>query len=191
MKYLSSLSLSAAFFTAALLAIPSPAAAAVTRVVAKTNDQCPTVTATTICYLSFHEAVTDAVAGDTIEVRPGTHSVTNETVNKSVSIYGTEASRTILNGGGSGTILTISGVTSAMTIRNLTFFSANTGIAVRNSSSVVVRNNIFEVGTGSTAITISGSVATSVFNNTFYLNGNSIETTDIESQYHQQCVLSR
>lgn len=178
MKYISSLSLPVAFLAASLLASPSPAAA-VTHVVAKTSDQCPTVTATTKCYLSFHDAVTAAAAsGDTIEVLPGTHSVTNETVNKSVSIYGTETARTILNGGGAGTILTISGVGSTMSIRDLTFFSANTGIAVQNSSSVDIRNNIFEVGTAGTAISIVASPTTRIFNNTFFLNGKGIESTD-------------
>jgi hypothetical protein len=179
MKYCSSLSLSAAFLTAAVLLISSPSVAAVTHVVVETNDQCPTVTTTTICYLSFHDAVINAIAGDSIEIRPGTHTVANETLNKSVSIYGIETSRTIFNGGGSGTILTISGVTNpSMSIRNITFFSANVGIAVQNSSSLVIRNNLFEVGTGSTAITTSGSLATSVFNNTFYLNGSGIVSND-------------
>jgi len=167
-----------ALFTAVVLLLPSPAAA-ITRVVAQTSGQCPPVTATTICYLSFQDAITNAAAsGDTIEVLPGTHSVVNMTVNKSVSIYGIETARTVLNGGGSGTILTISGVSASMSIRNLTFASAGTAIAVQNSSSIDIRNNIFEAGTSSTAISVLASPTTRIFNNTFYLNGNGITSTD-------------
>jgi len=167
-----------AIFAAAVLLLPFPAAA-VTRVVAKTSGQCPPVTATTICYLSFQDAVTPALAGDSIEFLPGMHSVANATVNKSLSIYGIEAARTILNGGGAGTILTISGVSAGVSIRDLTFFSANTAVAVQNSSSVDIRNNIFEAGSAGTAVTTVSSPSTRIFNNTFYLNGKGIETTDV------------
>ncbi|MEK6742682.1 MAG: fibronectin type III domain-containing protein [Nitrospirota bacterium] len=181
MNYNSSLSLPVAICTAAILILlfSSPAAAAVTRVVATTSDQCPVETPTTICYLSFQEAVAAALSGDAIDILPGTHSAANATLSQSVSISGSETAQTILNGGGSGTILTISGAVSSLSIRNLTFFSANTGIAVQNSSSVDIRNNIFEIGTSSTAISISASPSTRVFNNTFYLNSNGIVSNDV------------
>jgi hypothetical protein len=180
LRSLHSLSYTLVTATAAVLLFSSPAAA-ITRVVAKTSDQCPTVTATTICYLSFQDAITAAVSSvDSIEILPGTHSVVNMTVNKNISISGNETAQTVLNGGGSGTILTISGVSgSTMSIRNLTFTSAGTAIAVQNSTAVVdIRNNIFETGTSSTAILISTSPSTRIFNNTFYLNNKGIESTE-------------
>jgi hypothetical protein len=182
MKFTPSLSLYAALCTAALLLSSSPATAT-TRVVAITSDQCPADQVTTPCYFSFQDALANALSGDSIEFRPGMHNVANAVVNQSVSISGisgAETARTILNGGGAGAILTINGVISSLSIRNLTFFSATTGIAVQNStSSVDIRNNIFEVGTGSTAISISASQNTRVFNNTFYLNLNGIVSTDL------------
>ena len=178
MKSTSSLSLHVAFCTAAMLLFSSPAAAK-THVVAITSDQCPADQVTTPCYFSFQDALTAALSGDSIEFRPGMHSVANAIMNKSVSISGAETARTILNGSGSGTILTINGVNDAsMSIRNLTFFSANAAIAVQNSSNVDIRNNIFEAGTGSSAITISVSPTTRIFNNTFYLNNRGIESFD-------------
>jgi hypothetical protein len=161
-----------------MLLFSSPAAAK-TIVVAITSDQCPIITDTTPCYFSFQDALTNALSGDLIEFRPGMHNVANAIMNRSVSISGAETARTILNGGGLGTILTINGVNDAsMSIRNLTFFSANAGIAVQNSSNIDIRNNIFEVGTGSSAITISASPTTRIFNNTFYLNNRGIESFD-------------
>jgi hypothetical protein len=180
MKFTPSPSLYAALCTAALLLSSSPATAT-TRVVAISSDQCPADQVTTPCYFSLQAALTNALSGDSIEMRPGIHNVANVVMNQNVSISGDETARTILNGGGAGTILTISGVISSVSIRNLTFFSANVGIAVQNSTpSVDIRNNIFEVGTGSTAISILSSPNTRVFNNTFYLNLNGIvSTTDL------------
>jgi hypothetical protein len=178
MKFTPSLSLFVALCTAAMLLFSSPATAT-TRVVAITSDQCPADTVTTPCYFSFQDALTNALSGDSIEFRPGMHNVANAVMNKSISIFGTETARTILNGAGAGTILAISGVNdAAMSIRNLTFFNANVGIAVQNSASIDIKNNIFEVGTGSSAITITAAPTTRIFNNTFYLNGNGIGSTD-------------
>jgi hypothetical protein len=154
----------------AALLTPEPVMA-LTRVVVQDTTQCPPDAVTNPCYVNVSDAITNAVAGDSIEIRPGIY-IGNFTLNKSVSIYGNETASTFLSGNGSGTVLTVDNVTTAMSIRRLSFISATTGILVRNSSSVKITNNVFEV-TG-TAVQTTTAATTEVSNNTFYRGTNSI-----------------
>jgi len=156
----------------AIVAAPATTLAEIRYVVMNTS-QCPTGTPTPPCYTSLSVAITNANAGDSIEIGPGTYTGTF-TLDKNVSIYGNETARTFLSGGGSGTILTVDGVATALTIRRLSFISAQTGIKVQNSSSVTVSNNIFDVGTANTAVQTVASSGTQVINNVFYLNGTGV-----------------
>jgi hypothetical protein len=160
----------AALFSMAALLTPEPVMA-LTRVVVQDAAQCPPDTVTNPCYVNVSDAITNAVAGDSIEIQPGTYPG-NFTLNKSVSIYGNETAKTFLSGNGSGTVLTVDNVTTAMSIRRLTFISATTGILVRNSSSVKITNNVFQI-TG-TAVQTTTASTTEVTNNTFYRGTNSI-----------------
>jgi len=160
----------AAFFSMAALLTPEPVMA-LTRVVVQDAAQCPPDTVTNPCYVNISDAITNAVAGDSIEIRPGIY-IGNFTLNKSVSIYGNETASTFLSGNGSGTVLTVDNVTTAMSIRRLTFISATMGILVRNSSSVKITNNVFQVI--GTAVQTTTASTTEVTNNTFYRGTNSI-----------------
>jgi len=157
-----------------LLLFSSKTASAITARVVSSSALCSGVSATNPCYTDVQLAIKDANATsstiDTIEIHRGTYPVANATLNKGVTILGVETAKTILNGQGASTILTIDSATASMTIRNLTFFSARTGILVRNSPSVNITNNIFEIGTSSTAIQFIASPA-KIANNTFFVNG--------------------
>ncbi len=149
------------------------------------TGECPAGIPTPPCYTSFSEAITNAVAGDSLEIGPGTYATGNVTLNKSVSIRGIETARTFLDGGGTGTILTVENITTAMDIRRLTFIQASAtgaGILVRNtSSSVTISNNVFQAGESSSGVETTGSPSTEITNNTFYgnLNGIVSDTTAI------------
>jgi Right handed beta helix region len=159
-----------------LLLFTSNMASALTRVVVTNNSQCPADTITTPCYTNLQNAIDAAADGDTILIKPGIYTGSFSLNNRSITLAGLETATTFLSGGGAGTVLTISASTTlATTVRNLTFINAAAGIVVRNStSSINIANNIFEVGTGSTAVQTQASQATTIQNNMFYLNGNGI-----------------
>jgi hypothetical protein len=92
-----------------------------------------------------------------------------------VPIIGSETARTFIVGGSTGVAISLSGVTN-VTIRNLTFINAPTGISISsNSTNITIGNNVFQVGTSSTAIQVSSPNAY-IINNTFYQNGTAINT---------------
>ncbi|MBJ6727879.1 CFI-box-CTERM domain-containing protein [Geomesophilobacter sediminis] len=95
----------------------------------------------------------------------------------SVVIEGTSTKDTIVtSGSSSGVTFTISGNTSNITIRRFTFITG-TGISISSSvTGTTISNNVFKVGSSSTAIQ-NASASTTITNNTFYLNGTAINTT--------------
>jgi copper-binding protein NosD len=95
-----------------------------------------------------------------------------------VPIIGSETARTFLSGG-PGPLIAMNGV-SNVTIKNFTITGA-VGIAVTNSSSVTIANNIFNTfgsGVVNTAVQVQGSPSTAVVNNTFYRNATAISSND-------------
>jgi hypothetical protein len=153
-----------------MLASVTEVAASNERWLVPDSSQCPADLVTNPCHLTLQDAVTQASDGDSIRILPGTYSTNNVTLTKNVTIFGEETARTILNGGGTGTILTISSVATSMIVRNISFINAATAIQVSNSPSVTITNNIFAVGTSGTAIQTAASSSSTVINNTFYNN---------------------
>lgn len=93
-----------------------------------------------------------------------------------IPVRGRETARTIIDGGGSGTAVTANNVTG-VSFKNFTVINADIGIHVSGNSSVTITNNVFQVGTASTAVMIqsfSFSGSSPVTNNTFYQNGTAI-----------------
>ena len=90
-----------------------------------------------------------------------------------VWIVGESTAGTFLSGA-----VTMSGVTNVI-IRNFTFRSAPTAISVTNSSSITIENIVFNLGTAGTAISLTGSPATSIVNNTFAGNKIAISTDSL------------
>lgn len=162
--------LAAAFLLLAITA-PETVLAATERVVYKTSADCAPTTSGSdyVCYTTIASAIDAAqTSGDFITIKPGTYTETF-TLSKNVSIAGTETARVILSGGGSGPIITVSGVAS-ISIRRITFINATTGIKITNSTSVGITNNVFQVGTSGTAISADSSSSANIVNNTFYQN---------------------
>lgn len=149
--------------------------AAITRVVDPNNPAGCVTSSDPPCYTTIGAAITaaDTVTGDDVFVEPGTYTE-NLSLNKNISIQGRETARTIISGGGSGTLLTVNGVNS-ITIYNFTFIDAAVGILVSNSTNVNINNNVFNLGSGRTAVEnreIPSS--TEIINNTFYTNGTAV-----------------
>jgi hypothetical protein len=109
-----------------------------------------------------------------VRVEPGTYA--EYVTLKGITVQGRETARTILSGGGSGTLVTAS-TSSTGSISNFTFSSASIGIdASNNTASFDIRNNIFWEIT--TAVKLQGSSNTTISNNVFYLNGIAISTNE-------------
>ena len=165
------------FMTIALaIAFWPQAARAATIYVARTNAEC-TVFAPDPCYTTIPSAITAAVDGDLINIQNGTYTYSDTiTVDKNVSLQGVETAQTKISRGGSGTILSLTSV-SGISIKNLTFISASLGISLTNSSSIDINNNVFNVGTSGTAISIDSTSSAEVINNTFYQNGTAVSSS--------------
>ena len=108
-------------------------------------------------------------------VEPSTTPYTDPfTVISAVPIIGKETARTILSGAGvSGALITANNVSNVM-IKNFTIINAAIGIAISTNASVNITSNVFRVGAGNIAVSVQNSPATTIINNTFYLNGTAI-----------------
>jgi hypothetical protein len=159
-----------------LLLMPSLVTAK-TIIVLQDPTQCPPDSVINPCYTNLADAFANqtTLAGDSIEIRPGIY-IGNFILNKSVSIYGNQTATTILSGNGSGTVLTVDGVTTAMSIKRLTFVSAATGILLNNSTSVNIANNVFQASVTGAAVQLTSSPVANVINNTFYRNATGISS---------------
>lgn len=158
--------------------IAPKAAMAVDLIVSQTSSTCsqpacyPSIQAAIDYANSFLTLPTPTTTSFRVLVEPGTYG--EKIILKSnIPVLGRETAKTILSGGGSGPAVTASAVTS-INFKNFTITTASLGISVSNNSSVVIENNVFQVGTSGTAIQIQGSPSTQVVNNTFYLNGTAI-----------------
>ena len=92
-----------------------------------------------------------------------------------VPIIGSSTAETFMDGSGSETLISLSGVTSVQ-IRNFTFRNALVGITVANSSVIGITNNVFQLGIAGTGVRVQGSPSTSIINNTFFGNAVAIGT---------------
>lgn len=157
-----------------VLLVAAQEVAAFERWLVPDTSQCASNLTVNPCHLSLQDAVAQALSGDSIRILPSSTpypaNVTITNTKNITTIFGEETARTILSGGGADTILTLDGVAASMSIRNITFHSASKGILVRNSLSIEITNNIFEAGTGSTAVQTVVSPSTKIANNTFYRN---------------------
>jgi parallel beta-helix repeat protein len=165
--------LGAVFFGMVSLLMPDPVMAAVTRVVTHDTALCPSDGINFPCYTDLGAAITAALTGDSIEIKPGTY-VGNFTINQNItSISGDETATTILTSNGSGAALTISSLVTGISIKKLNFINSPIGISVQNSQSVTITNNVFQ-GPNNTAVQLQNSTSSTITNNTFYQNTNGI-----------------
>ena len=92
-----------------------------------------------------------------------------------VPIIGSSTAGTFIAGNGAGTLINSVGV-SSVSIRNLTFRNAAVGIAASDSSALNITNNVFQLGSGATAVQVLNSPSTSIINNTFVGNAIAVST---------------
>jgi hypothetical protein len=159
-----------------LLVVVPDALTAEELIVDRTTSVCSSA-APPRCYRSIQVAIDSAVSlalafpgtNYTVIVEPNTYAELI-TLRSNVGVWGRETTRTILTGGGSGTLMTASNV-SNVTIKNFTFSTAATGIAVTNNSTLIISGNVFQMGQNGTAVQVQTSPSTNIINNTFYLNG--------------------
>jgi hypothetical protein len=104
----------------------------------------------------------------TVVVEPGTYPG-GITLKSKIPLRGRETGRTIVSGGGGGTIMTANGVTSA-SVRNFTFRNAAVGISASGTTSLTIENNVFSLGSQGTAVQMAAPASGRVANNTFLLN---------------------
>lgn len=102
-------------------------------------------------------------------VEPGTYSETI-TLKSNIPLRGRETARTIISGGGSGSLMTANGVTG-VSVRNFTFQQAGIGILSTGNATITITNNVFSLGTSGTAVQVQGAPSTEVINNSFLRNG--------------------
>jgi len=133
-------------------------------------------TSTPPCYLTIQDAINVATSGQSILVERGNYvPAATITLKDGITLMGRETAQTFLSGGGgSGPIVSVTGSLGA-NIQNFTFTSALSGIHVlNNTSTLIIRNNVFDLGTSGTAIAIQNSSNAQVINNVFYSNGTAI-----------------
>jgi hypothetical protein len=137
------------------------------------------------CYTSIQSAINAAeLTGDTVLVEPGTYYENLDL--KGVSIKGRETGRTVISGGGSGTLVTAN-TGSSPTISNLTFVNASIGIDASNGAQLTITNNIFRGLT--TGVKIQAASLTTIKNNVFYDNGTAL-STDVDRTITYNIFLS-
>jgi len=96
-------------------------------------------------YTTIQEAINAASSGDTIFVRNGTYYA-NVVVNKALKLVGETVKSTIIDGGSTGSVITI--VSNGTTIQNLTIrnsayvYPDSNGIHVKSSSNLIESNII-------------------------------------------------
>ncbi len=146
-----------------------------------TCDQSATTCFTTIqAALDYANNIITSTTGTTatfsIQVEAGTYNESVTLGTGITSLRGRETARTILSGGGSGTLISVSGGNPI--IFNLSFQNAQIGIGITNNATATIKNNIFNLGSSGTAVQLTQSTAqTSITNNTFYINNVAISSS--------------
>lgn len=121
-------------------------------------------------FTKIQDAVNAADSGDIIYVYNGTYHE-NVVVNKSVSIVGKDRDRTIIDGSGSKSVVTVTA--NNVTIQNFTIMNSGTaqydsGVFITNSiGSIITQNNITKSNDG---IRLNYSSNNLISDNTMFLN---------------------
>ena len=104
------------------------------------NDNNNCLSPSTACK-SIGHAISLAASGDSVMVAAATYSE-NLTISKSLKIIGSGASTTIIDGGGVGSVITISSATAHVTLSKLTMRNGRAGFGggISNTTSAYSRD---------------------------------------------------
>jgi hypothetical protein len=109
-----------------------------------------------------------------VRVEPGVYTE-SITLKNNIHLRGRVTAATFLSGGGGGTVITASGLTTQTEVTRFTFLNAAAGISISGNADVNIVNNIFNAGTGGTAVQLQGAAPTArIVNNTFFQNQTAI-----------------
>jgi hypothetical protein len=128
----------------------------------------------TACKTVGH-AISLAHSGDSIKVAPATYTDNTLTIRFSLKIIGSDASTTIIDGGGVNTVVTISNANAHVALSKLTItkgFAYVVGGGIRNSGTLIVNNSMVS---GNSALYGGGGIlnngALTINNSTLSGNG--------------------
>lgn len=120
----------------------------------------------------IQQKIKSANEGDTLVFDVGNYTL-NLNLSKNVNLRGIETANVILKSDGEKPIIQVNDFFSS-TIRNFTFIDTAVAFNIINAGSLVIKNNIFRVGSDNTAINIGEFPNVSIVNNTFYNSGTAI-----------------
>lgn len=131
-------------------------------------------------YTKIQDAINDAATGDTIFVEIGTYAenLTFSTSVDNLLLEGEETARTVIDGGGTGTVIDLSSFKN-ITIQKFTIKNGTTGISMNNagaSGNINITNNI--IIDHSTGIQCTSSANINITNNVIDRNGNGISCSN-------------
>jgi parallel beta-helix repeat protein len=87
-------------------------------------------------YTTIQQAINGAVPGDKVYVRSGTY-YEHVTINKSLTLQGEDRENTIIDGGGSGKVVTVTS-TSNVTVSGLTIRNSGNSTAIPQAAGIVL-----------------------------------------------------
>ena len=124
-------------------------------------------------YSSIQAAINAAASGDTILVDTGTYRE-NLVMRTNVTVRGVEAARTFIEArNSSAPVVTIDGKNN-VSLRNFTLTNSADGVAITNSTSVFVLNNVFNALRGN-AVSVDATSGAEIRNNVFYRNATAVD----------------
>jgi hypothetical protein len=125
-----------------LFAVPAASASTTWYVNGVSGSDSNNCTSPTTPCKTIGRAISLAASGDTVTVAAATYTE-NLTINIIVKVIGSGASTTIIDGGGVGTVVTISNITAHVTLSGLTIRNgkATSGGGIHNSGTLALTNS--------------------------------------------------
>lgn len=134
-----------------------------------------------IFYNSIQVAIDDADVGDTIFVSNGTY-YENVLVNKSINLTGEDSETTIIDGGGSGNVISIT--VDWVNISGLALTGGDAGIELENVHNCSVKNN--EIWGNGNGIVLESSTVNHIIGNT--ASSNSVRGIHLEDSMDNDII---
>jgi parallel beta-helix repeat protein len=116
-------------------------------------------------YTNIQDAINASIDGDTVYVYSGTY-YENVVVNRSIDLTGEDTNSTIVNGGGTGTVVYVT--VDWVNITGFTITNGSYGLYIDSSSNNIILNN--NVSNNEYGIELHSSLNNNITDNNFYSN---------------------